>query len=127
MAKTTKGRVKLPRNPVELLTLAQKVYDIHTALGTNSKLLNLEDQDWSVTGSKVKVCLSHHLKAEDLKRQMEEEYRLRDLDIQEISDIVGDSRDLLKGVFSKTPKRLGEYGFDVDDTPPVKKAPKKNP
>jgi hypothetical protein len=57
-----------------------------------------------------------HKKAEELKRQAEEAYRQRDLLLGEITESVKASRDLLQGVYRDTPKTLGEYGFEVDDS-----------
>ena len=53
---------------------------------------------------------------------MEAAYRERDLLIPAIDEALKSSRNLLKALYSKNPKRLSEWGFEVDDTV---KAPKK--
>ncbi|WP_207896533.1 hypothetical protein [Flaviaesturariibacter flavus] len=53
---------------------------------------------------------------------MEIAYRERDLLMGDIDGIIASSRDVLKGVHKKNPKRLGEWGFTVDDTPKQKKS-----
>jgi hypothetical protein len=121
MAKITKGRVDIPKNIEEYLTLAQKVFDKHLSDGDASLLHNLDGMDWKVTGAKIAECLRKHQEAEDYKRKMEEAYRERDLTLPEIQEILRASKSLLKAAFSKNPKKLGEWGFTVDDTPKVKK------
>ena len=120
MAKTTKGRIAIPTNIVENLQLASKVYEKHQKDGASSILNNLDDMDWNTTGANVDLCLQKHLEAEELKRKMEEAYRTRDLYLPQINELLRASKGLLKGVFSKNPKKLGEWGFSVDDSPKVK-------
>ena len=50
------------------------------------------------------------------KRKMEEAYRQRDLLLPDISDITRTSIGLLKKIYSKNPKKLGDYGIDIDDS-----------
>ena len=121
MAKTTKGRIAIPTNIVENLQLASKVYEKHQKDGASSLLNNLDDMDWNTTGANVDLCLQKHLEAEELKRKMEEAYRTRDLYLPQINELLRASKGLLKGVFNKNPKKLGEWGFSVDDSPKVKK------
>ena len=121
MAKTTKGRIAIPTNIVENLQLASKVYEKHQKDGDSSLLNNLDDMDWNVVGPNIALCLQKHLEAEELKRKMEEAYRTRDLNLPVINELLRASKGLLKGVFSKNPKKLGEWGFSVDDSPKVKK------
>ena len=121
MAKTTKGRIAIPTNIVENLQLASKVYEKHQKDGASSILNNLDDMDWNTTGANVDLCLQKHLEAEELKRKMEEAYRTRDLYLPQINELLRASKGLLKGVFNKNPKKLGEWGFSVDDSPKVKK------
>lgn len=121
MARTTKGRIAIPTNIEENLHLAEKVYEKHQKDGASSLLNNLDDLDWNVTGEKVALCLQKHLEAEELNRKMEEAYRTRDLYLPQINELLRASKGLLKGVFSKNPKKLGEWGFSVDDSPKTKK------
>jgi hypothetical protein len=120
MAKVTKGRIIIPQNVEEGLQLAQKVYEKHTQDGASSLLNNIEGYSWAEVGGKIETCLKKHLEAEELKRKMEEAYRERDLIAPEVMTILRASASLLKAVYSKNPKKLGEWGFSVDDTPKVK-------
>jgi hypothetical protein len=115
---TKKGiRVVIPVNIQQKLALAGKIYDKDTADGANSPLKALVDHDWTTTGPKVPTCLELHNKGEEYRRLMEEAYRDRDALLVEIDGIIKSSRDLLLGVYGKTPKKLGEWGFTVDDSP----------
>jgi hypothetical protein len=120
MANRTKGRVKLPVNPKEMLDLANLVLQKHTADGTTSLLSNLSGSDWSVTGPKIAVAIAKHLEAEDYKRKMEDAYRERDKDMPEVKEILSASAALLKAVYRQNPKKLGDWGFNVDDSPQSK-------
>ena len=116
---TTKGRVLISRNPEGLLKLAARVYNKHLADGLTSELNNLDETeyDWVKTGPTIEPCLQLHDKAEAFKAQMEQTYRQRDVLLQNIDHHVKGSSTYLKGKYSKSPKKLGEWGFQVDDTP----------
>ena len=112
----TNYRVNIPKNAEELLDLATKVYAKHTDLAAASPLNAMVSHNWTNNGPNVEPCLQLHKQAEDLKRQAEEAYRQRDLMLTEITESVKASRDLLLGVYRETPKSLGEFGFEVDDS-----------
>jgi hypothetical protein len=116
----------IPRNPEDLLKLADKVYSKHQADGTKSELNNLDEEkyDWDKVAPTIPACLALHDKAEKLKSEMEQVYRQRDALLLPIDFHVKGSSTYLKGKYSTNPKKLGEWGFEIDDTP---KAPKKKP
>ena len=120
---TTKGRVLISRNPEELLKLADKVYKKHLADGTASDLNNLdaETYDWSKVGPTIATCQDLHDLAEELKGKMEEAYRKRDALLTPIEEHVKGSSAYLKGKYAKQPKKLSNWGFEVDDTPKAAK------
>lgn len=122
MAKKTKGRIDIPQNIEENLKLAQLVFDKHQQDGESSLLKNLQDIDWDKIGPEIAVCLAKHLEAEELQRKMEQAYKERDLYLPQITEALRASKSLLKAAHSKNPKKLGEWGFTVDDTPKVKKS-----
>lgn len=128
MAKLTKGRVLIPRKIEEHLSLAEKVYQKHQIEGQGSILNSLEGLDWAQIGPKLAECAKKHEEAEEYRRKMEEAYRERDLVFPQIEEILRASKSILKAAYSKNPKKMGEWGFTVDDTPKVKKikAPKKD-
>lgn len=112
-----KPRVGIPINVQESLELADIIKNKHQADGQLSPLNALSDHSWSITGPQLEVCVQHHLKAEELRRQMELAYRERDALLKPISETVRASRDLLMGVYRSSPKKLGEWGFKVSDRP----------
>ncbi|MBI5218455.1 MAG: hypothetical protein HY958_05945 [Bacteroidia bacterium] len=120
MAKT-KGRIEVPQNVEELLILAGKVYDKHVADGAASKLTALEDYNWTLIGPTIVTCLAKHNTAEEHKAKMEKSYRERDLLLPGIEGAVRSSITLLKGIYAKSPKKLGDWGLSIDDTKPLKK------
>ncbi len=125
MANTTKGRVSVPKNVPDALSLAKKVFQKHTADGATSPLNELEDYKWSSIGPNIALAQAKHDQAEKLKEQMEQAYRDRDAFMPDIVGATNSSKGLLKAKFAKTPKRLGDWGYEVDDTPKAKKAVKK--
>ena len=120
MAKTS-GRIAISRNIGKMLGTATKVYGKHVADGDTSQLKVLEGNPWNTIGPTIETALAKHNEAEELKGKMEAAYRERDLLIPAIDEALKSSRNLLKALYAKNPKRLSEWGFEVDDT----RAPKK--
>lgn len=116
-------RVYIPQNAEELLDLAAQIVKKKNDPGEMSPLNTMVSHSWAENGPKVDQALVFHKQAEELKRQSEEAYRQRDLLVVDVRESVLASRDLLLGVYRETPKKLGEYGFEVDDT--VRAAKKK--
>ena len=125
MAKAIKMRVPIPENVGEIINLSEGIYATHLAKGAASPLNSMEDHDWGVLGPTIPQAAQLHKKAGDLKREMEKAFRERDLLIGPLDEANKASRDLLTGVYRKNMKRMGDWGFTVDDTPKVKKEPKK--
>ena len=121
MATGRKMRVNIPSNKKDLLDLAAKVNTKHLADATASPLLLLQDITWAVEGPKLALALTKHNEAETLKLAMEQAYRERDLIMQNTETVVRNSRDLLTGINRENMKRLGEWGFSIDDSPRAKK------
>jgi hypothetical protein len=111
-------RVIIPANPKDMLELAQKVYDKHQTAGALSPLTSL---NWTVQGPLIVDALNFHIEAEELRKQMEVLYEKRNLIFAPIDDLVKQSRDLLKAVYRNEPHKIGEFGFEVNNTPPPAK------
>jgi hypothetical protein len=108
-----KKRVKIPmRNAKSLLNLAKQVRDKHMTDGDASPLKVL---NWAIVGPIIDQALATDEKADQLKREKLKMFQQRQLQLQQLTDIVRDSRDILTGVYSKQMKVLGEWGFDVLD------------
>ena len=115
-------RVNIPRNAEELLDLATRVFNKHTELGDASPLKSMVSPNWTENGSKLTTCLELHQQAEALERQAEELMARRNALLDPIGETVKASRDVLLGIYRQTPKALGEFGFDVVDSPRTAKA-----
>lgn len=118
-----RGSVAIKRNPEQLLKLGGDIYTKHLNDGVASPLKSLVDNNWDVTGPKVAGCLENHNKAEDYRRQMELAYQERDKVLAEVEDIVRNSAALLKGIYRNSPKKLGDWGFDVSESSATPKTP----
>ncbi len=120
----TDSRIALSHNLEERLHLASKVYQKHLSDGETSPLNHLEGIDWNELGDLIARTMELHHEAELLKGRMEQVYRERDLNVPIIDGALKANRNLLKALNHKNPKRLSEWGFQIDDT--VKKTKKEN-
>ena len=118
-----KKRVKIPANAAELVALAKRVKDKHTAEGDASALRIL---DWAQVGPAIDESIVLQERAAQLKRELLDTYQKRDLRLEEVSQILRNSRDILAGRYGVETKTLGQWGYDVLDvrirkpeTPPV--------
>lgn len=117
-------RIVIPTNVGELISLASLIYARHKADGKTSPLHAITDDPWDEYGPKIQEALIKHNEAEEHTRKAEQAYRERDQIIGDLDGLVKRTRDLLKAIFKKTPKKLGEWGFEVNDTPRIVKVKK---
>jgi hypothetical protein len=113
-----RGSVTIKRSPEQLIKLGGAIYSKHQLDKDASPLRTLVDNNWDVTGPKIASCLENHQLAESLKKQMELAYQERDKVLVELEDIVRNSAALLKGIYRNSPKKLGDWGFDVSESSP---------
>lgn len=116
-------RIEIPKNPEEQLKLAGKIYTKHTTDGADSVLKVMKDFKWDVVGPNIPLALAKHNEAEELQKKMEKAYEDRNKLMAGLPDGLKSTRDFLKGVYSKSPKTLGDYGYTVDDSPRPPKTP----
>lgn len=116
MSKTTSGRVVFSRSPKTNLELARAIFSKHISMGGNSPLMQLQGVEIALTSSKIEPAIALHDAAENYKRQMEEAYRQRDVYLEEIMSLTRKSVKVLKAVYSDNPKKMGEWGINIDDT-----------
>lgn len=119
-----KPRVVIPENVGDLLELGEKIYEKHKADGANSPLRTMVDYNWDTIGPKMEPALDWHKKAEQYRKLAEQAYGERNILMGDIDGAAKATRDVLLGVYSKTPKTLGEWGLEVNDSPAPKKASK---
>ena len=120
----TKPRVIIPRNPALKLKLAAQIYAKHLDMANESPLNAIQSNPWSATGPEIVNAQTLHQQAEEYERKSELAYQQRDLLLAKIDESIKSSRDLLLGVHRKIPKSLGQWGFEVDDSPKASKKTK---
>jgi cell division protein ZapA (FtsZ GTPase activity inhibitor) len=113
-----KVRVKISTNPEELLKLAELVAKKHRELGSKSPLTAL---DWDIQADNVGKALELHRQAKEYERLAEQAHEQRNALVTPLDDLLKQTRDLLKALYRAEPRKLGEFGFEVDDTPRKKK------
>jgi gamma-glutamyltranspeptidase len=113
-------RIGIPNKVEDQLKLSKLIYQKHVADGKTSILNTMEDHKWDDLGPNIEPALTKHLEAEELRRKMEQAYKDRDRMMGDVESSIKSTRDFLKGVYSKQPKKLGEYGYSVDDSPKAK-------
>ena len=116
-------RVIIPTKVLDFLSLAGRILAKHEKDGANSPLKVLNENSWEELGSLIGPCQKLHEEAEELKRQAEEKYSERDALLQKIRAGVTATRDVLLGINQENPKRLIDWGYEVDDTPKKPKKP----
>jgi hypothetical protein len=112
----TPGRIVLSKNPKENLDVARAIFSKHISVGAASPLLQLQGVEIGLISSTIEPAIALHETAENLKRQMEDAYRQRDVYLTEIKKLTNKSIKILKAVYSDNPKKLGEWGINVDDS-----------
>lgn len=118
------ARVVIPSNAEKALALAEKVLKKHTDDGATSQLNVLEDHNWTDNGPKVAQAIVLNDKAKELEKQAEKLHQERDALLKPIKDTLRSSSQTLMGIYKSSPKKLGDWGFEVNDTPQKKKETK---
>lgn len=121
MPRRTSGRFKRTTNPKEMLDAAAIIYQKHLNDGPASPLYNLTGINWDEIGPLVMTGIAHHQSAEEHKRKMEEFYRERDNIVEVVAAANSATKALLKAMFPKNPKKLSDWGYNIDDSKPTKK------
>lgn len=116
-----KPRVTIPTNPGELLALAASVFAQDQKLGAESPLRVLEGPvTWATNGAQVAAAQSLQTKIEQQERDLKALYGQRQPYLDAFGPLVRSSRDTLLGVYSQNPARIGDFGFEIADTPAAK-------
>ncbi len=121
MARTAKGRVKLPQWGGDFLNITKKIAAKHRELGENSPLKILDDYNFDEIAPLADTAFTKHTEAEDFAGKAETAYRERDKHKPMLNDATRAALNLLKAKYAKNPKMLIEWGVEVDDskvTPP---------
>ena len=124
-------RIIVPANPDGLITLAKAISAKHTALGAASPLNAI--QDIAKLAPQTVIAETNNASAKTLSKQAETATQARDVALGQDGQLtpgtvryfVDSARDILAGANKGNEKKLGDWGFVVDDSPAPKKAPKK--
>ena len=114
-------KYKIPREPYKLGALGDTAVAKSTADGATSIIAPLVKDEVKVSIANLKELTK---RAEELRRQSEEAYALRDQEAKKVEQFLRSVRDVVNANFPDQPKKLTEYGFEVDETT-AKAAPKK--
>ena len=115
------ARIVISKSPEKLLALAKKILKKHEDDGAASPLKTLLDANWTDNGPKVAEADDLNAQAKELEKKVEKLYQDRDALLTSVELTVRASANLLNGIYKNSPKNLGEWGFEVNDTPAKKK------
>ncbi len=107
-------RVEIPRDPSEGIALLKKVKAEHERLAAASPLAGLE---WDKINLALTRADEHDVKADQLRKDAERETGERNKDMPAIQDALRAARDVLLGLNRANPKKLGDFGYEVADSP----------
>lgn len=110
-------RVETVLSVPETLSTATTMHKKHVADGANSPLNAIQGIDWSSYGNSIAAASNKHQEAEEYKLKMEQAYQERDKLMEPVNNGLIQGRQLLKAAYVNNPKKLGEWGFRVHNTP----------
>jgi hypothetical protein len=120
-------RVVIPSNPEKKLDLAELVLAKHTTDGASSPLNALVDNNWTTNGPKVAAARALQDDITQREKDLENLYKQRNLLLAPVTESLKGSRDALVGIHRSNPKKLGDWGFVVNDSPKAKKKDEPKP
>ena len=120
-------RIEIPSNPDDLIALGKKLKDKHIALGDDSPIKALKDI--AQFPAKLTTAETKNELSKQLYRDAERATQDRDLPLGHVGQLreqtvrywVTSARDVLLGLNKGNEQALGDWGFTVDTSPPVKK------
>jgi hypothetical protein len=113
-------RVVIPTNPTEQIALLGKIKTKSDELGDASPLKGLK---WNKIGPALATAKLNDDTANDLSKQVENAYGARDPEMPMVAQALRDARDILLGLNSDNPKALGDWKFEVNDSPQASSTP----
>jgi hypothetical protein len=111
-------RTVIPDEPTKLGTLGDTVVAKNTADGATSIIAPLVKDEVKVSIANLK---QYAKRAEELRRECEEAYELRDNEAKKVTQFLRSVRDVVNANFPDQPKKLTEYGFEVNEVAPKAK------
>lgn len=120
-----KARVGIPINHGELIDLCVSIGKTHTKQGAKSPLSILE---WDDINPAITEADELDDKINEMTREIEKLTQRRKTLVEKadgLGDFARQARDILTGVYRNEMKKLGDFGFDVNDSPKAKKTAEK--
>lgn len=114
-------RVNIPTNPGQLIDLCVAVKDEHSKQAAASPLTILKWEDISPVITEANELDDQIGK---MSRELEKLTERRRTLIEKpdgLADFARKSRDILSGVYRNEMKKLGDFGFQVNDSPKTRK------
>jgi hypothetical protein len=117
----SKVRIIIPTAPTELIGLCQAAGTEHKAKGKDSPLGILT---WDEINPKITEAAAVDSKITGMSRELEQLIERRKILIETpggLADFARQARDILSGVYRNEMKKLGDFGFEVSDSPKTKR------
>jgi len=113
-----KPRIPIPTNPGDIIKLAASIEAQHDELDKTSPLSML---DWEDTSPQIKEATAVQDKVDKMGKELEKLTQRRNNLVAPLGEFVRSARDVLSGVYRAEMKKLGDFGFRVDDSHKAKK------
>ena len=104
----------MPDDPSEAIKLLRSVKDKHTELAAASPLGGLE---WDKITAALESAETQDALSDQCYLDAEKATKERNLYTPVVNDALRASRDVLLGVYRSNPKKAGDFGFTVNDSP----------
>ena len=104
--------IRIPSNTVLFCDLLENLLNAHKSKEAESPLSGL---DWADTEAQLSALRAKHAEMEEARRTAERLREERDQIKRVLKELVRHARDILKGIHRGELRKLGEYGFTVDD------------
>ena len=121
------ARIPLPtiKDAPGVLAITAAIGTAITTKGKDSLLVGDLATGLQAAAAKVPAALAAHKRAKEMELELEKLYEQRDNVVAEALPLVQRASKSLQGSLGKEHLRdMGDYGFTVDDSPQVAKAPK---
>lgn len=105
-------RTPIPEDPRKLSSLGEAALAKHDADGAASIITVLVKDEVKVSVANLKEFTA---RAEELRRQSEEMTERRNLEAKKVEQFLRSVRDVVNASFPDQPKKLTEYGFEVNE------------
>ena len=108
-------RVKIPTDPSARIALAKAMKAKHDELGAGSPLTDMEDE--AIYNASLTKAGTEDAKADKARKEAETATGERNKHMPAVDNGIRARRDVLLGKYRSNPKKLTEFGFEVDDSP----------